>query len=118
MPLGKSNDESIGAKERIPEPCCSTVRGFFLSFIVSKHTLGYSLPLSCLSSHLLMKRQTTSAATVTKKVMTTSMKNTSSRCRVSVGQHRNYNISIDILLSIFQQRVPLKKVLMAETKKF
>lgn len=55
-------------KERSPQPCCSTVEGFFFSFIVAKHPLGYLLSLSCLSSHLLMRWQTTPAETDTRNV--------------------------------------------------
>lgn len=74
MPLGKGKWRHFHAgKERNPRPCCTTVEGFFFSFIVAKHPLGYSLSLSCLSSHLLMRWQTTPAATVTRKVTINSM---------------------------------------------
>ena len=72
---------------RIPGLCVSTVRGFFFSFIVAKHPLGYLLSLSYLSSHLQMRWQATPAITVTIKASSTSIAITSSRCRVSVGQH-------------------------------
>ena len=42
-------------------------------FIVAKRPLGYWLPLSCLSSHLLMRWQTTPAVTVTRNVKNNSM---------------------------------------------
>ena len=40
MPIGKKKSQVHVDKERIPELCCSTVRGFFFSFIVAKHLLG------------------------------------------------------------------------------
>lgn len=60
----------IWTKERIPRPCCSTVWGFFLSFIPAKHPVGYLLLLWSLSSHLTMKWQTAPPTTVTKKEIT------------------------------------------------
>ena len=50
------------------------------------------MSLSWLSSHLQMRWQATPAITVTIKVSSTSIAITSSRCRVSVGQHKNYII--------------------------
>ena len=66
--------------------------GFFFSFMVAKHPPGYLLSLSFLSSHLQMRWQATPAPTETIKVNNNSMTITSSRCRVSVGQHQNYSI--------------------------
>jgi hypothetical protein len=31
-------------ERRIPQPYCNTVEGFFFSFIVAKHPLGYLSP--------------------------------------------------------------------------
>ena len=45
MPVGKKEIISPLDKERIPQPCCNTVEGFFFTFIVAKHPLGYSLSL-------------------------------------------------------------------------
>lgn len=69
----KESISPCGRKKRTPEPCYRTVRGFFFSFTVAKHPLGYCLPLSFLSSHLQIRWQRL-AATVTKKEIATSMK--------------------------------------------
>ena len=69
----KRDYKSIWTKEWIPRPYCRTVWGFFLSFIVAKNPLGYLLPLSSLSNHLMMQWQTTPPTTVTKKEITTSI---------------------------------------------
>ncbi len=60
-PFGRKNESSD----------CNGVqsRDSSFLFIVAKHPPGYLLSLSCLSSHLLMRWQTTPAATVTRKVM-------------------------------------------------
>ena len=60
-------------KERIPQLYASTVEGFFFSFIVAKHPLGYLLSLSLLSSHLMMRWQTTPPITVIKSDMSISI---------------------------------------------
>lgn len=58
-----------------------------------KRPPGYLLSLSCLSNHLQMRWQVTPAATVTRKVIPIPIAFTSSRCRVSVGQRNDYNMS-------------------------
>jgi hypothetical protein len=40
MPIGKKKSQVHADKKQIPKPCCSTVWGFFFSFIVAKHPLG------------------------------------------------------------------------------
>lgn len=60
-------------KERIPQLYPNTVEGFFFSFVVAKHPLGYLLSLSLLSSHLMMRWQTTPPITVTKSDMSISI---------------------------------------------
>ena len=89
------------AKNESPDRSSVQSRDSSFLFIVAKHPPGYLLPLSCLSSHLLMRWQTTPAVTVTRNVKNNSMQNTASRCRVQVGQHKYYNISIDNLLSLW-----------------
>lgn len=89
------------AKERSPRQCCSTVEGFFFSFMVAKHPPGYLLSLSFLSSHLQMRWQATPAPTETIKVNNNSMTITSSRCRVLVGQHQNYSMLPLTILPLF-----------------
>ena len=96
----KVNRISI-AKEWSPRQCCSTVEGFFFSFMVAKHSPGYLLSLSFLSSHLQMRWQATPAPTETTKVNSSSIALTSSRCRVSVGQQSNYTTIHPALLLIF-----------------
>ena len=41
----KSNNKSMRTKNEIPELYGNTVRGFFLSFILAKHPVGYLLSL-------------------------------------------------------------------------
>lgn len=43
-----------GQKKRTHQPYARTVDGFFFTFIVEKHPLGYLLSLSSPSSHLIM----------------------------------------------------------------
>ena len=50
----KSDNKSMWTKNEIPQPYSRTVEGFFFSFIVDKHPLGYSLSLRSLSNHLMM----------------------------------------------------------------
>ena len=88
----KSNYAFI-AKNEAPGCTGTTIRGFFLFFRMVKHPSGYLLSSSFLSSHLQMRWQVTPAATVTKKVIMAFIAFTSSRCRVSVGQQHDYNIS-------------------------
>ena len=45
-------------KERIPQPCCTTVGGFFFLFTAAKHPPGCLLPLSFLFNHLQIRQQT------------------------------------------------------------
>ena len=92
MPVGKRKLRVHLDKERIPEPCCSTVRGFFFSFILAKHPVGYLLSLSFLSSHLQMRWQITPAKTATTKEIAISIRTPPPCCRVSVRQHGNYII--------------------------
>ena len=73
MSVGKRKWQVHLDKRRIPEPCCNAVWGFVFSFMVAKHPPGYLLPLSCLSSHLLMRWQAKPAATVSKKDSTYSV---------------------------------------------
>ena len=84
-------------KERAPGCTANTFEGSSLFISVVEHPPGYLLSLSCLSNHLQMRWQVTPAVTVTKKVIATFMEFTSSRCRVSVGQHCKYIISLVIL---------------------
>ena len=64
MPIGKKDAKVPCEQRRIPGLCCTTVRGFFFSFIVAKHPLGYLLSLwSLLSSHLQTRWLITPAAT-------------------------------------------------------
>ena len=92
MPVGKRKLRVHLDKERIPKPCCSTVWGFFFSFILAKHLVGYLLSLSLLSSHLQMRWQITPAKTATTKEITISIWTPPPCCQVSVRQDRNYNI--------------------------
>jgi len=73
MPIGKKDAKVPCEQRRIPEPCCTTVRGFFFSFIVAKHPLGYLLLMSSPSNHLMMQWQVTPAATAIKKDAKNSM---------------------------------------------
>ena len=84
-------------KERAPGCTANTFEGSSLFISVVERPLGYLLSLSCLSNHLQMRWQVTPAATVTIKVIKVFITLTSSRCRVSVGQHCKYNISLVIL---------------------
>ena len=59
----------FGRKNESPDRNGVRSRDSSFLFIVAKHPPGYLLSLSCLSSHLLMRWQTTPAATVTRKVM-------------------------------------------------
>ena len=74
MPIGKEMWR-IPCRQRTNPPDCNGVQSGDSSFlfIVAKRPLGYLLPLSCLSSHLLMRWQTTPAATVTRNVKNNSM---------------------------------------------
>ena len=40
MPIGKKKSQVHADKKWIPKSCCSTVWGFFFSFIVAKYPLG------------------------------------------------------------------------------
>ena len=81
-------------KERTPVCTTNTCEGSSLFISVVEHPPGYLLSLSCLSNHLQMRWQVTPAVTVTiKETRIVSMTITSSRCRVSVGQHSQYSIS-------------------------
>ena len=51
----KRNEKSTLTKERIPKLHCSTVQGFFFTFILAKRPVGYLLLLSLLSNHLMIK---------------------------------------------------------------
>ena len=84
-------------KERAPGCTANTFEGSSLFISVVERPLGYLLSLSCLSNHLQMRWQVTPAATVMIKVIKVFITLTSSRCRVSVGQHCKYNISLVIL---------------------
>jgi hypothetical protein len=59
----------FGRKNESPDRNGVQSRDSSFLFIVAKHPPGYLSSLSCLSSHLLMRWQTTPAATVTRKVM-------------------------------------------------
>ena len=59
----------FGRKDESPDRNGVQSRDSSFLFVVAKHPPGYLLSLSCLSSHLLMRWQTTPAATVTRKVM-------------------------------------------------
>lgn len=83
--------------ERAPGCTANTFEGSSLFISVVQHPPGYLLSLLCLSNHLQMRWQVTPAATVTIKVIKVFITLTSSRCRVSVGQHCKYNISLVIL---------------------
>ena len=63
----------IGSENETPN--CAATRSGASSFLftVAKHPPGYLLSLSCLSSHLPMRWQTTPAATVTKKLISMSI---------------------------------------------
>ena len=41
----KSNNKSMRTKNEIPEPCCTTVRGFFFSFYSGKAPARLSVAL-------------------------------------------------------------------------
>ncbi len=55
-------EKSMQAKNESPDRNGVQSRDSSFLFIVAKHPLDYLLPLSCLSSHLLMRWQTTPAA--------------------------------------------------------
>ena len=98
MPVGKKDMTMFHVnKERTPVCTTNTCEGSSLFISVVERPLGYLLSLSCLSNHLQMRWQVTPAATVTIKVIKVFITLTSSRCRVSVGQHCKYNISLVIL---------------------
>ena len=98
MPVGKKDMTMFHVnKERTLVCTTNTCEGSSLFISVVEHPLGYSLSLLCLSNHLQMRWQVTPAATVTIKVIKVFITLTSSRCRVSVGQHCKYNISLVIL---------------------
>ena len=65
----KSDCKSIWTKNESPNRVTAQSGDSSFLFMVAKHPPGYLLPLSCLSSHLPMRWQTTPAATVTRKVM-------------------------------------------------
>ncbi len=74
MPIGKEMWRIPCRQRTNPPTVMAYSRGILLFFfIVAKRPLGYLLPLSCLSSHLLMRWQTTPAATVTRNVKNNSM---------------------------------------------
>ena len=66
-------EKSMSAKNESPDRNEVQSRDSSFLFTVAKHPLDYLLPLSCLSSHLLMRWQTTPAATVTRNVKNNSM---------------------------------------------
>ena len=93
MPVGKKDMTMFHVdKERAPGCTANTFEGSSLFISVVERPLGYLLSLSCLSNHLQMRWQVTPAATVMIKVVKVFITFTSSRCRVSVGQHNNYII--------------------------
>ena len=59
----------FGRKDESPDRNSVQSRDSSFLFIVAKRPPCYLLSLSCLSSHLLMRWQTTPAVTVTRKVM-------------------------------------------------
>ena len=66
-------EKSMQAKNESPDRNEVQSRDSSFLFTVAKHPLDDLLPLSCLSSHLLMRWQTTPAATVTRNVKNNSM---------------------------------------------
>ena len=98
MPVGKKDMTMFHVnKERTLVCTTNTCEGSSLFISVVEHPPGYLLSLLCLSNHLQMRWQVTPAATVTIKVIKVFITLTSSRCRVSVGQHCKYIISLVIL---------------------
>ena len=98
MPVGKKDMTMFHVnKERAPRMYANTFEGSSLFISVVEHPPDYLLSLLCLSNHLQMRWQVTPAATVTKKRYDYFHMFTSSRCRVSVGQHCKYIISLVIL---------------------
>ena len=82
-------------KERAPGCTANTFEGSSLFISVVQHPPGYLLSLLCLSNHLEMASHT--CRNSHKKRYDYFHMFTSSRCRVSVGQHCKYIISLVIL---------------------
>ena len=84
--VGKRDCKSMWTKKSEALSTANT-GGFFLFIYSGQETTRLVLPYLSPSNHLMMKWQATPAMQETRKEIAISMWFTSSRCRVSVGQH-------------------------------
>ena len=89
-------------KKRIPEPYCSTVRGFFFPFYSGKAPTRLFVVLMVFTVQPFADEMANHASRNSNNKRNDNFHvNTSSRCQVSVGQHMNYITALSIIRFLF-----------------